>query len=158
MQIINLKAAAIFIVAHFATVIIHNALLNQGGFVVHMSQAAVFLFVCNMAIDFKLRIAALVTVIFYALLGVNWLLIIRGIDVTIQKYFYDSFASIIVTIDLIVLFLLGKDGGIHIFNKFFSRHPFYNKIQLFYRSFDYSRLRNLNLFISTKNNQIKEKY
>jgi hypothetical protein len=162
MRHFDIRAAIIFIVAHFLTMAIYIVLAEgffmiwQSGFVIHMSQALVFLGVASLNIAFKLRVASFVTSIFYCLIAINWLLFERGIEVGIQTYFYDHFQSIIMTMNLIVIYLLGKGGAIHIFNMLHKRPNFYNKVLLLFRSVNHNSVLNINAPISGKNFKSKE--
>tara|TARA_R110000772_G_scaffold262521_1_gene381607 strand:- start:152 stop:664 length:513 start_codon:yes stop_codon:yes gene_type:complete len=158
----DVRAAIIFIVAHLITACIYIVIVNnsdiiwQSGFTLHMLQALVYLSIMYLKLGFKLKVAALITSVFYVLIAVNWLLFQREIETQIQTYFYDHFESIIMTIDLIVIYLLGKGGGIHLFDMFFKRHSFFSKLQLFFRSGYINSVCNINLSISNPNIKSKE--
>ena len=159
----DIKAAIIFIAAHFITLLFYYLIIVdktfaiwQGGFVLHISQALIYLVITFISISVKLRIASLVISIFYGLIALNWLLLERGIEANIQAYFYEHFASIITTMNLIVIYLLGKDGAIHLLNMFFSRVPFLNKSRLFFRDAYYSCICSVYLSFSYKNIKSKE--
>jgi hypothetical protein len=121
-----------------------------------MCQALIYLTIVFINIDIKLRIASFVTFIMYGLIGINWLLFQREIEIEMQTYFYNNFASIITTMNLIVIYLLGKDGAIHLLNMFFSRIAFLNKLQLFFRDAYYSCICSVYLSFSYKNIESKE--
>jgi hypothetical protein len=158
----NVKAAIIFIVAHFISMGIYTIVINnsnaiwQSGFTLHMLQALVYLAVMSFNIDFKLKFASFITSIFYVLIAINWLLFQREIEVDIQTYFYDHFPSIIMTINLIVIYLLGKDGAIHLFNFIFKHLAFFSRVRLFFRTRNYNNIRNINLPLSNSNIKSKE--
>jgi hypothetical protein len=147
----DVRAAIIFIAAHFLSMCIYLLVINnsnavwQSGFTLHMLQALIYFAVMSLNVGFKLKVASFVTSIFYVLIAINWLLFQREIEVQMQTYFYDHFASIIMTINLIVIYLLGKDGAIHLFNMFFKRHSFFSRVRLFFRGPNYNRVRNINL-------------
>lgn len=137
----DIRAAIIFIAAHFVSVGIYELLvvndgfiIPKGGFIMHMLQAAVFLSILLLKIKFELAVAAAVTSVFYLLMAINWFCLSRWGEVGIQAYFHSVFPSIIMTINLIVIFLLGKDDVIPILNKFFKRLGFRSHLQLLFRS------------------------
>ena len=159
----DMRAAIIFIAAHFLSMSAYHLIVIdgaftiwQGGFALHMCQALIYLTIVFINIDIKLRIASFVTFIMYGLIGINWLLFQRGIEIEMQTYFYNNFEGIITTLNLIVIYLLGKDGAIYLFNMFLIRFNFLNKLQLFYRNVSHSRICNINLFFSSKNIKNKE--
>tara|TARA_R110000851_G_scaffold176388_1_gene323022 strand:- start:839 stop:1357 length:519 start_codon:yes stop_codon:yes gene_type:complete len=159
----DIKAAIVFIAAHFITLLFYYLIIVddtfsiwQGGFILHISQSLIYLVIPFINISVKLRIASFAISIFYGLIAINWLLLERGIETNIQAYFYDSFASIITTMNLIVIYLLGKDGAIHLLNMFFSRIAFLNKLQLFFRDAYYSCICSVYLSFSYKNIESKE--
>ena len=150
----DLRAAIIFIAAHFVSVGIYDLLvvgdnfaIPKGGFILYMLQAALFLSLPLLKIKFELSIIAVITSIFYCLMAINFFCLARWDETGIQNYFYSVFPSIIMTINLIVICLLGKD----IFNKFFMRRSFLSKIQLFLRSVSNNSVCNINAPISVKN-------
>ena len=149
----------IFIVAHFVTAIIYTLIVDseiwQSGFVLHILQASVYVFISFMSMSFKLKIASFVTAICYFLISVNWLLLERGIEIDAQAYFYNHFGSIITTINLIVIFLLGKDSATHFFNMLFTSNSFFNKCRLHFRNDNNNIIFNLDLLVSGKNIKIK---
>tara|TARA_R110000782_G_scaffold32435_1_gene79076 strand:+ start:15 stop:443 length:429 start_codon:yes stop_codon:yes gene_type:complete len=128
----------------------------QNGFTLHMLQALVYFAVMSLNVEFKLKIVSFVTSIFYVLIAINWLLFQREIEVQMQTYFYDHFTSIIMTINLIVIYLLGKDGAIHLFNMFFKRHSFFSRVRLFFRSANINSVHNINLPIRNQNIKSQE--
>ena len=78
----DIKAAIIFIAAHFITLLFYYLIIVdktfaiwQGGFVLHISQALIYLVITFISISVKLRIASLVISIFYGLIALNWLLL-----------------------------------------------------------------------------------
>ncbi len=159
----------IFIAAHFASMLIYLiaydgafVIVNsefaiwQSGFTLHMLQATVYLFVMTSNVNFKLKIASFMISILYLLIGAEWLLFQRDVNSKIQSYFLLNFPSIMTTMNLIVIYLLGKDGAIHLLNMFFSRIPFLNKLQLFFRDAYYSCLCTVHLSFSYKNIEGKE--
>jgi hypothetical protein len=159
----DIKAAIVFIAAHFITLLFYYLIIVdktfaiwQGGFVLHISQALIYLIITFISINVKLRIASLVISIFYGLIALNWLLLERGIEVDIQAYFYEHFASIITTMNLIVIYLLGKDGAIHLLNMFFSRNALFNKSRLLLRNTYNNCLCYIYLSFSHKNIESKE--
>jgi hypothetical protein len=159
----DFKAAILFIAAHFLSVLIYKSLVVddqfiiwQGGFVINMSQAFIYLIIVFINIDIKLRITSFVTFIVFGLFAINWFLIQRGIEGQLQIYFYEYFQSIIITLNLIVIFLLGKDGAIHLFNLFFSCNTFLNKSRLFLRNTYNNCLCHIYLSFSYKNIKSKE--
>jgi hypothetical protein len=159
----DVRAAIIFIAAHYLTIEVHNLLvigdnfvIPRGGFILCMLQAAIFVSLLFLKIKFELAIAAGVTSIFYVFMAINWAFMSRWDEIAIQTYFYDTFPSIIMTMNIIVIFLLGKDGGIYIFNKLFKHHPFYNKTRLFFRTRNYNNIRNINLPIRNSNIKSQE--
>jgi hypothetical protein len=154
----DLRAAIIFIAAHFVSVGIYDLLvvgdnfaIPKGGFILCMLQASLFLSLTLLKIKFELSIIAGITSIFYCLMAINFFCLARWDETGIQNYFYSVFPSIIMTINLIVICLLGKDGAIHIFNKFFMRRSFLSKIQLFLRGVSNNSVCNINAPISVKN-------
>ena len=156
----DVKAAVIFIAAHFATMSIYTLLVNnalwQPGFILHMLQASVYLFIPLININFKLKLASFVTSILYFLIAINWLLLERGIELAAQVYFYNYFASIITTINIIVIYLLGKNSAIHFFNMFSTSNNFFNKLRLHFRNVNNNNIFNLNLSFNNTNFKIKE--
>ena len=155
---IDMRAAIIFIAAHFASMYIYNSIfvngefiVDRGGFVLHMLQASVFVSLLLLNLNFKLLVAAGVTSIFYTLLAINWFFLSRWEETIFQSYFYDYFSSIIMTINLIVIYLLGKDSAIHLFNMLLKRPSFFSKIRLLFRSNGSDTIRNINLSVSPQN-------
>lgn len=131
----NLRAAIIFTVAHFASVAIYNLLvvnnefaISKGGFVLHMLQASVYTSILFLNLKLELLIASAITAIFYCLAAINWAFLERGIEVGMQVLFYDAFSSIIMIINLTVIYFLGKDSAIHLFNIVFKHYPFFRRI------------------------------
>jgi hypothetical protein len=152
------RAAIIFIAAHFLTVGIYDLLvigdefiIPKGGFTMHMLQAAVFLSILLLNVKFELAIAAAATALVYALMAISWACTARWDSTFIQNYFYEVFPSIIMTINSIVICLLGKDGAIHLFNIFSKRTGFLNKIQLHFRGTSSNSVHNINAPICGKN-------
>jgi hypothetical protein len=163
LQKIDMRAAIIFIAAHFVSTGIYNLLIvdgdfviSKGGFILHMLQASVYSSIIFLNFKFELSIAAGVTAIFYCLIAINWVFLERGIELDIQSFFYDSFSSIIMTINLIVIYLLGKDGAIHLFNMLLRRHTFLSRIQLFFRNSSDSSIHNVTLPFGDKDIKSKE--
>ena len=165
----DIRAALIFIAAHFLSVFIYLVaadgaftILNsefaiwQSGFTLHMLQAIVYFFVMTLNVSFKLKVASFVISILYLLIGGEWLLFQHNVKFLIQIYFYEHFASIITTMNLIVIYLLGKDGAIHLLNMFFSRNAFLNKSRLFLRNAYNNCLCYIYLSFSHKNIESKE--
>ncbi len=159
----DMRAAIIFIAAHFLSMSAYHLIVIdgaftiwQGGFVLHMCQALIYLTIVFINIDIKLRIASFVTFIMYGLIGINWLLFQRGIEIEMQTYFYNNFASIINALNLIVIYLLGKDGALHIFNMLFSNINLRNKTSLLFRNDSYHDIYNINLHLSDQNTKNKE--
>mgnify|MGYP003658029498 CR=1 FL=1 len=159
----------IFIAAHFLSMFIYLVaadgaftILNsefaiwQSGFTLHMLQAIVYFFVMTLNVSFKLKVASFATSVLYFLIGCEWLLFQHNVNAPMQIYFYEHFTSIITTMNLIVIYLLGKDGAIHLLNMFFSRVPFFNKLQLFFRDAYYSCIFSIYLSFSYKNIESKE--
>tara|TARA_R110000868_G_C10372767_1_gene718563 strand:- start:23 stop:442 length:420 start_codon:yes stop_codon:yes gene_type:complete len=134
LKYLDVRAAIIFVVAHLVSMCIYIVIVNssdiiwQSGFTLHMLQALVYLSIMYLKVGVKLKVAALITSVFYVLIAVNWLLFQREIEVQMQTYFYDHFESIIITINLIVIYLLGKGGVIHLFDMLLSRHSFFGRI------------------------------
>ena len=160
---IDIRAAIIFIAAHFVSVGIYDLLvvndkfvIAKGGFVLHMLQAAVFLSLPLLKLKFELSVAAAATAICYCLNAINWAFMERGIEVGIQSYCYSNFASIIMTINLIVIYLLGKDGAIHLFNRLLRYPDFRSRVQLFFRGADSNSVRGIDLPISAQDFKDKE--
>ncbi len=152
------RAAFIFIGAHFLSVSIYDLLvvgdefaIPKGGFILHMLQAAVFASLLSLKLKFELSLTAAVISVWYFLMAINWALLARAGETDIQSYFYDLFPSIIMTMNLIVIYLLGKDGVIHMVNTIFKRYTFLSRIRLFLRSAYSNSVFNLALPISQKN-------
>ena len=157
----DVRAAIIFIVAHFLSalvylIVVSNDLIWQSGFTLHMLQAFIYLAVMSVNIGFGLKVMSFITSIFYMLIAVNWLLFQREIEVQMQTYFYNYFENIITAINLIVVYLLGKNGAIYIFNMLFVRCFCFNRIQLFFRSCNYNNIYSINLPIRNKDIKSKE--
>ena len=162
---INLRATSAFVAAHIVSVIIHNAFvyfdlfaLPKSGFIMHTMQASLYVFISLMAIDLKLRLAALAITFFYIIIAINWAFLERGIEVQLQSYFYEYFASIIMTINIIVIYLLGRDSGIHLFNRLSDRFHFVNKVRLFFGSVYNSSVHYINLHVSNTHIKSEKKY
>ena len=160
---LDMRAVIIFIAAHFASVGVYNSLvvdgafaISDGGFILHMAQATIYSSISFFKLSFKLKVIACVTAVFYCLLAINWVLLDRGIEVNIQSYFYDTFSSIIMTINLIVIYLLGKDSVIHLFNMFLKRPSFFSRIRLLFRGVGSDAIRDINLPIRPQNFKSQE--
>jgi hypothetical protein len=132
------RAAFIFIVAHFLSVGVYDLLvvgdefaIPKGGFILHMLQAAVFASLLSLKLKFELSLTAGIISIWYFLMAVNWAFLESSGETHIQAYFYNVFPSIIMTMNLIVIYLLGKDGAIHMVNTIFKRYTFLSRIRLF---------------------------
>jgi hypothetical protein len=89
-------------------------------------------------------------------MAVNWAFLESSGETHIQAYFYNVFPSIIMTMNLIVIYLLGKDGAIHMVNTLFKRYTFLSKVQLFLRSVYSNSVFNMVLPISQKNFKSQE--
>jgi hypothetical protein len=158
----NARAAIIFITAHFITMSIYFVVINnsdliwQSGFTLHMLQASIYFAVMTLNLDFKLKVVSFLTSMFYLLIAINWLLFQREIEFEIQTYFYDTFSSIIMTINLIVIYLLGKDSAIHLFNMFLKRPSFFSRIRLLFRGVGSDAIRDINLPIRPQNFKSQE--
>jgi hypothetical protein len=165
----DIRAAMIFIAAHFASMFIYmiaydgafvvinsKFIIWQSGFTLHMLQATVYLFVMTSSISFKLKVASFLISITYLLIGGEWLLFQSDVNSKIQSYFLSSFPSIMTTLNLIVIYLLGKDGAIHLLNMFFKHIPFLNKSRLLFRDAYYSCICSVYLSFSYKNIKSKE--
>ena len=155
---LNIWATILFIVAHFATVYIYDLLVVDGefafidsGVILHTLQASVYLIISIMPIKKSLRIASLLVVTAYVLIAASWLWLDMGLDFGTQSYFYDAFAVIMTALNLIIIYLLGRDGAIHIFNLLLSRFNSNSKIRLLFRSANHNRFCNINLFFSSQN-------
>ena len=162
-QHFDIKAAILFVAAHFLSMSVYHLIVVdgaftiwQGGFVLHMCQSFIYLVIVFANISVKLRIASFITFILYGLIGINWLLFQREIEIELQTYFYDHFSSIITTINIIVIYLLGKNGAIHLFNMFFSRLNVFNKLQLFFRNASNNNIHNIDLPFGAQNIESKE--
>jgi hypothetical protein len=159
----------IFIVAHFASMLIYMiaydgafVIINnefaiwQSGFTLHMLQATVYFIVMMSSVSFKLKAASFLISIAYLLIGAEWLLFQRDVNSKIQSLFLSNFPSIITTLNLIVIYLLGKDGAIHLLNMLFNRVSFLNKSQLFFRDAYNNCICHIYLSVSYKNIESKE--
>jgi hypothetical protein len=149
----KVRAVIAFIAAHFATYFIYLAMVGHNGFALHMTQALPYIAISTLNIDFKLRIVSLSTAFAYILIAVNWLILERGIELKIQELFYSSFASIIMTLNLIVILILGTDSGIHLFNRISNAIRVFNKPRLFSGSANNNRVLSCDISISKENNQ-----
>lgn len=157
------RAAFIFIVAHFLSIGIYDLLvvgnefaIPKGGFILHMLQAAVFASLLSLKLKFELSLTAGVISVWYFLMAVNWAFLAHIGETGIQAYFYDVFPSIIMTMNLIVIYLLGKDGVIHMVNTIFKRYIFLSRVRLFLRSAYSNSVFNLVLPINQKNFKSQE--
>jgi hypothetical protein len=149
----KVRAAIAFIAVHFGTYFIYLAMVGHNGFALHMTQALPYIALSTLNINFKLRIVSLLTALAYILIAVNWLILERGIELKIQELFYSSFASIIMTLNLIVILIIGTDSGIHLFNRISNAIRVFNKSRLFFGSAHNNRVLNCDLSISKKNTQ-----
>ena len=152
----DLRAAIIFIAAHFLSAFIYNLFVFNGtmhdglsGFSMHLLQASIYLIISLVSMKKELRIASLAITSAYVLIAANWFLLERGIELDIQSYFYAHFSSIIMTIDLIIIYLLGRDSAIRIFNNVFARRRLHNKFRLFHRSSNHNSVCNIDLPVCT---------
>ena len=163
LQKIDLRAAIIFIAAHFVSVGLYDLLVvdnefvvAKGGFVLHMLQAYVFILVTSFSMSRELKITSLIIAVIYALMAINWSVLERGIESNVQAHFYGIFASIIITMNLIVIFLLGKDGALHIFNRLYMSLTFRGRIQLFFRDVHSNSVCDIDLPIGDSDFKSKE--
>ena len=159
----DIRAAIIFIVAHFASMIIFKVLvvedhfiIDKGGFILHTLQAFVFLCISFIPMSRKLQVMALLFTGFYCLIAINWSVLERGIELDAQAYFYTIFESIVMTLNFIVICLLGKNGAIYCFNWIYMRCNLHSKVRLFFRVFSNINIYNFNLSISTKDSKSEE--
>ena len=111
-----------FIVAHFLSVFIYDSfvvddeLLNGSGVDLRALQASIYVIIPMMILSKELKLASLAVAGMYILSASEWLLFDHGIELDIQAYFYSHFSGIIDTLDLIIIYLLGRDSAIRIFN------------------------------------------
>ena len=124
----DLVAAIVFVAAHFISVAVYDFVVVDdaynilgGGFSLHLLIAAIYLAVSELGINYKLRMVALITAFVHVAMAANWSLLQIGFDAGIQSFFYDSFTSIIIAMNSIVIYLLGRNSAIHIFNALFVR-------------------------------------
>tara|TARA_R110000851_G_scaffold201085_2_gene352258 strand:+ start:210 stop:722 length:513 start_codon:yes stop_codon:yes gene_type:complete len=153
----DLKAAIMFIVAHFLSVFIYDSfvvddeLLNGSGVDLRAMQASIYVIIPMMILSKELKLASLAVAGMYILSASEWLLFDHGIELDIQTYFYSHFSGIIDTLDLIIIYLLGRDSAIRIFNIVFDYCRINNQTRLFRRRTNNNSVCNINLSICYEN-------
>ena len=154
----DLKAAIIFIAAHFISVFIYDTFIIDGrlldgksGVDLRALQASIYILIPMFSMSKGLKLASLSVATAYMLSATVWLMYSVKVESTMQAYFYAHFSSIIITLNLIVIYLLGVDSAIRIFNNVFARCRLCCKSGLLHRSADHYSVCNINLHVCTKN-------
>ena len=145
-----------FIAAHFLSVFIYDLFVvdnslsaGKSGVDLRALQASIYMIIPMFGMSKGLKLASLAVAATYILSAAAWLLHSLEAWLDIQSYFYAHFSSIIMTINLIIIYLLGRDSAIRIFNNVFARSRLHNKFRLFHRSINHNSVCNIDLPVCT---------